>query len=196
MLQDSELARAIHACTLCPLAQSRTGIAVPSMPGELYEAGGVALLADVVVSEADKSSGRPYAGGRQEVRLLESMLEEAGLSIKEVLVMFRVRCGLPQGKVADYPEALYNCNTWTIKELEAYNPGFVVLFGTTCAEAVFGKDLKITSARGKPRMTGPKFEWGQRAWVPTAALYAATLRKAQERQVVADLRLVKELMSR
>lgn len=194
MEQSLELAKAVHDCRLCPLAQTRKGVSVPSMPGSRYQKGGIALMADVVTSDTDAAAGKPYVGQRAEVRLLESMLEEAGLSRDDVLLMFRVRCSPPQGRVDDYPEALYNCDVYTRAELDFYAPGVVLLMGKTATETVFGKDVKVTRDRGKPRHTGDKFEWGRRAWVPTFHPYAASQRKSQEAAVVKDMRLAKELV--
>lgn len=193
MEQSLELAKAVHDCRLCPLAQTRKGVSVPSMPGSRYEKGGIALMADVVTSDTDAAAGKPYVGQRAEVRLLESMLEEAGLSRDDVLLMFRVRCSPPQGRVDDYPEALYNCTVWTAREMECYAPGVVVLMGPASLKEVFGAESRVTKSRGIPRMTGARFTYGARIWLPTFNPYASLHSKSNYGMIVRDLGLAKEL---
>lgn len=192
-MDQATVARAISECGLCPLHSTRLGIAVPSVPGETYSPGGIALMTDIVRDPADYSSGVPYAGGRNDVRQLESLLADAGLSKAETLLMFRVRCAPARGRIDDYPEAIFNCDTWTAKELEAYNPGVVVLMGGTALTALYGADAKVTQIRGKPRPTSAKHKWGQRVWVPTWHLYAGTRSTLTRQQTVRDLALAKEI---
>ena len=194
MEQIADLTQRVHECRLCPLAESRSGVAVPSMPGTNYRPGGVALLADMVQADADAASGTPYAGGRADVRFLHQSLLTAGLEVKDVLLMFRVRCKPPRGRVNDYPEALYNCDTWTREELDSYAPGVVVLMGQTVLETVYGKEASVGKTRGKPRHTGARFEWGARTWVPTYHLYAASKGGRPEAQFINDLKLAKGLV--
>lgn len=183
----------IAVCTACPLHASRNGIAVPSMPGPGYREGGIAIMTDMVKDSADYTEGVPFAGNRAEVRMLERLLTDAGLNRADVLMMFRVRCAPPRGRIGDYPEAVFNCDPWTLREFEAYKPGVVVLMGTSVLEVVYGAEAKITKVRGQPRATTERFAWGARVWVPTWHPYSASTSTRQQQNVIDDLRLARVL---
>ena len=44
MNQITSLAESVAACTSCRLATDRSGLAVPAMPGSLYQLDGVAVF--------------------------------------------------------------------------------------------------------------------------------------------------------
>ena len=89
------------------------------------------------------------------------------MSRRDLVLMNRVRCRPPGNRLASVPEALPNCDEWLVKELEAYNPGVVVVMGSTALSVIFGANAKVGETRGASRTTGTEFPYGPRVWVAT-----------------------------
>lgn len=162
------------------------------MPAEVGAAyAGLAIMAEAPGAQEDLL-GRPMVG--RAGQLLEEALEQIGLMRSDVLILNRVRCRPPRNRLQDFPEAILNCDAWTVRELMAYDPKVVVLMGKTALQAVFGKTAAVGETRGMVRQTGEGFEWGARTWVggyhPAAALRNPELRPF----IVADLALAKGLL--
>jgi uracil-DNA glycosylase family 4 len=155
--------------------------------------GGIAFMMDMPVADADHSSGEPLAGGRQEVRMLEQILERAGLEREELLLLYRVRCAPQRGRITDHPEASFNCDVHTEAELSAYDPSVVLLAGTALLPEVYDAKSRITTMHSKPRTTGPKFKWGQRTFIGTYHPYAAVKNPGLQRSMVKDFTIAKEI---
>ena len=194
MQTDFQVRNEVSDCTLCPLSETRKGIAVPALPGDDFVPGGIALMLDIPVAAADHSSGEPLAGARAEVRMLGGILERAGLGREELLLLYRVRCAPQRGHILDYPEAMFNCDVHTGSELRAYDPAVVLVAGTVlAAEAIQDAKARITNVHSKPRHTGERFKWGARCWLPTFHPYAAIRNPALQKTMVHDFELARAI---
>lgn len=186
----SELADAIRNCRLCPLGDIRIN-AVPADVGANYS--GLAIMGEAPGAQEDET-GVPFVG--RAGRILESLLNDAGMSRDEVMVINRVRCRPPRNNLASYPEAAEQCDLWTKAELETYAPRVIVLMGATAIRSIFGSTVTVGEVRGTIRKTGESGQYGARTWVPT--YHPASLmphRSPQNRGlVVADLMLARELL--
>ena len=85
---------------------------------------------------------------------------------------------------------IYACRPWLEAELLAIKPEVVVCLGATAAQALIGRDFRITASRGKFQST----EWCDRTiatWHPSAILRASdsTRKSEMTEQLVHDLQL-------
>ena len=188
---DQRLENRIKACTNCPaLVAERTHV-VPAEVGSNYQYGGLAILAEAPGRDEDRS-GRPLVG--RAGKLMDSVLEAAGVDRSQLLLMNTVRCRPPSNRLDRHPEALLACNDWTIAELNAYQPRVVLLTGNTPMRRVYGQQSKITAVRGKPRSTSEEFEYGERVWVPTWHPAYCLRNPASMGELLDDLKLALELL--
>lgn len=176
------------------------------MPGSLYRANGIALFLEAPGADEERvftvlpsgtPIGKPLIG--QAGKLMDQLLLLAGLNREEVIVLNRIRCRPPRNRIADYPDAVTQCDDWVKKELNAYAPSVVVVSGNTASRSIFGAQASITSIRGTARQTGPTFEYGNRLWIPTFhpsfALRNGGLNSQAAKDIVADLILAKEMLN-
>ena len=162
------LCGAIRACHKCAAMVSQRQLdgsyAVPAEVGSGYQLGGVAVICEAPGAQ-EAASSRPLVGPAG--RIFNELLVDAGLSRDELVLMNRVRCRPPGNRLASVPEALINCDEWLVKELNAYNPGVVVVMGGTALSVIFGATAKVGATRGASRTTGIEFPYGPRIWVAT-----------------------------
>ncbi len=97
--------------------------------------------------------GRPFVGPAG--ALLDKALEEAGIDRKLVYVTNAVKHFKwePRGKrrIHKKPNTLEiaACRPWLDAEIEVVRPEVVVCLGATAAQALLGKDFKVTQRRGE-----------------------------------------------
>lgn len=191
-IEQEALADAIRNCRLCPLGDLRNN-AVPADLGSKADTPLLAIMGEAPGAQEDEV-GMPFVGPAG--RILAGLLDDAGLSRAEVLVLNRVRCRPPRNDIKAYPEAVHQCDMWTAAELAVYNPKVVVLMGGTSISAIFGSTAKVGETRGQARATSEDFEYGARYWMPT--YHPASLlpyRRPENRGlVVADLMAARELL--
>jgi uracil-DNA glycosylase len=99
-------------------------------------------------------AGKPFVGPAGAV--LDKALAAAGINRAEVYVTNVVKHFKwePRGKrrIHKKPNALEiaACRPWLDAEIAATPPRVVVLLGATAAQAILGKNFKVTQNRGKP----------------------------------------------
>lgn len=204
MQQITALAEAVASCTNCRLAKDREGFSVPAMPGSNYNTGGIALFLEAPGADEERmftslssgvAIGKPLVGGAG--KLMNQLLTLAGMDREDVVVLNRIRCRPPRNRIADYPDAVTQCDTWVQQELMQYVPSVVVVSGNTAAKSIFGAASNITSIRGNVRQTGNTFAYGQRLFIPTFhpsyALRNGGLASSIAKDIITDLKLAKEL---
>ena len=97
-------------------------------------------------------AGRPFVGPAG--RLLDRALAEAGIDRREVYVTNAVKHFKwePRGKrrIHQKPNAaeVRACRPWLEAEIAVVKPSAVVLLGATAAQALLGKDFKVSQRRG------------------------------------------------
>jgi uracil-DNA glycosylase len=105
--------------------------------------------------DREDREGHPFVGPAG--RLLERAIAEAGLDRRRIYITNVVKHFKwePRGKrrIHQKPNAteIRACRPWLDAELAVVRPRAVVCLGATAAQAVLGKDFKVTKHRGQPR---------------------------------------------
>ena len=96
--------------------------------------------------------GRPFVGPAG--KILDKALEEAGIDRKEVYVTNAVKHFKwePRGKrrIHKKPNSLEiaACKPWLEAEIEVLRPDVIVCLGATAAQALLGRQFKVSTQRG------------------------------------------------
>jgi DNA polymerase len=144
--------------------------------------------------EEDKT-GHPFVGPAG--RLFNEALQEAGIDrdiayVTNVVKHFK---WTPRGKrrIHEKPNAaeIRACEPWLAAELEVVSPKILVCLGATAAQALLGKDFRVTKMRGQWLQS----EMAERVIAtlhPSAILRTPDpeMRESQYRGFVADLSMV------
>ncbi|HEX8340028.1 MAG TPA: UdgX family uracil-DNA binding protein [Tepidisphaeraceae bacterium] len=142
------LREAACACTRCPLYKPATQTVFGEGPDD----------ADVVFvgeqpGDGEDRAGKPFVGPAG--RLLDEVLEEVGIDRKRVYVTNAVKHfkfeprGTRRIHVKPNAREIAACNVWVTKELEIIKPSVLVLLGATAAQALVGRQFRITQQRGE-----------------------------------------------
>lgn len=143
-------------------------------------------------------AGIPFVGPAGE--LLNDALLQAGIDRSEVYITNVVKHFnfVERGKQRLHKKPssrhIYACRPWLEAELNAIRPQVLVCLGATPAQALFGRDFKITQSRGVVQAS----EWCERTvatWHPAAILRMPDLarREQMHKQLVSDLRTICQL---
>ena len=148
--------------------------------------------------DVEDVEGAPFVGPAG--RLLVQALDEAGVDRTDVYVTnavkhfrFTVR---GKRRIHATPDAghVRACAPWLDAELTAVQPELVVLLGATAAKSVFGPSFRVTQTRGTvlawPDDRGPS----ALATIHPSAVLRADDRDAALAGLVADLRVVAEVL--
>jgi DNA polymerase len=171
---DLETARAVAArCTACDLyaraTQTVFGEGNPRAP---------LMLVGEQPGDREDLSGRPFVGPAG--AMLDKALDDAGIDRETVFVTnvvkhFKWR---PSGKrrLHERPNQaeIRACRPWLDVEREIVRPEILVALGATAAQAIIGRDFKITERRGE---VIPAVDGGPRllaTYHPSAILRART----------------------
>jgi DNA polymerase len=151
--------------------------------------------------DSEDREGRPFVGPAG--RLLDGALDAAGIDRGDVYVTNAVkhfnwepREGTKR-RIHKKPgdREIRACYPWFDEELTLIRPEVIVCLGATAAQALLGKDFRVTQARGRPIQT----DRGATVFAtvhPSAVLRAPPdAREAAERDFFADLRKVGEYLS-
>jgi DNA polymerase len=142
------LREAAAICQGCDLYKNAT----QTVFGEGRRNSPMILLGETPGDEEDKQ-GRPFVG--PEGRLLDTALEEIGLSRDEVYVTNAVKHFRwePRGKrrLHKKPSArqIDACKPWLHAEILVTKPEIIVCLGATAAQVMMGPRFRITKDRGK-----------------------------------------------
>jgi uracil-DNA glycosylase family 4 len=181
---------------MCPLSEVRIAggqIAAPAQPGAAYEAGGICIMAEAPRDEdVAPGAGYPMGSHTRTGKMLDLLLERAGLHRSALLTMLRVRCAPPRGRIKDHEDAIANCDTWTQQEFASYAPGLVVLMGALAMAPIYGKEAGVGRTRGVLASKGDKHPWGARQYIATYHPAAAILADGKAESEVAQM-IVKDL---
>jgi len=183
----SRLAREVEACAKCGLAAGRTRVVV----GEGCLEGGVVLVGEAPGRREDEA-GRPFVGYAG--RVLDQLLEEAGLSRLEVYITNLVKCR-PPGNRRPRKGEVQACSGYLERQLRILEPKVVATLGNTSL-AFFQERYGLTrqpigKTHGKPQPV--EEEWGivflLPLYHPAAAIYNRSLRDT----LLEDLRVLSRL---
>jgi DNA polymerase len=143
-----ELRAAAPGCKGCDLYQHATQVVFGEGPPDAK----VVMVGEQPGDEEDVK-GHPFVGPAG--RLLNKAMKEAGLDREEIYVTNAVKHFkfVERGKrrIHGKPTGveISACRPWLEAELSVIKPELLVCLGATAAQALMGRDFRITSERGK-----------------------------------------------
>ena len=145
----TELRTAAAACTACDLHKSGT----QTVFGEGSEDAEAMFVGEQPGDQEDKA-GKPFVGPAGQ--LFDQALEEAGIDRRAVYVTNVVKHfkWVARGKrrIHQKPNAgeVAACRPWLEAELEVVKPRVLICLGATAAQALLGREFRVTRERGRP----------------------------------------------
>lgn len=142
------LRAAAASCQACELWTRGT----QTVFGEGPARGSVMFVGEQPGNEEDLA-GHPFVGPAG--RLLDRALETAGIDRRDVYVTNAVKHFKwePRGKrrIHQKPNAaeIRACHPWLEAEIAVVRPRAIVCLGATAAQALFGRDFRVTQRRGE-----------------------------------------------
>ena len=143
-----ELAKAAEDCKACDLWKRAT----QTVFGEGGPHAKVIFVGEQPGNQEDLE-GKPFVGPAG--KLLDAALEEAGIDRTKVYVTNAVKHFKwePRGKrrIHKKPNAveIAACKQWLDAEIAAIQPKVIVCLGATAAQALIGRDFRVTQHRGE-----------------------------------------------
>jgi DNA polymerase len=190
----SKLRKAARDCRACPLWKTGT----QTVFGEGANKATVVFVGEQPGNDEDLA-GHPFVGPAG--KLLDKALAETGIDRKAVYITNAVKHFKwePQGKrrLHKKPNSreIAACRPWLEAELSVLKPKVLVALGATAAQALFGKDFRVSRQRGQLVAT-PLAEKATATVHPSSILRAPTSadREEQMKQFMADLKKIAKLL--
>jgi uracil-DNA glycosylase len=191
----AELRELAAACTACDLYKDAT----QTVFGEGLAKADLMLIGEQPGDRED-IEGHPFVGPAG--RMLDKGLVEAGIDrdrayVTNVVKHFKWKRGPGKRRIHQKPNAAEQlaCRPWLESELDVVTPKVVVCLGATAAQALLGKQFKVTQQHG---------QWIEWKYEPlaTATVHPSSILRAPDdaardaayRGFVADLRVVAEAL--
>jgi uracil-DNA glycosylase family protein len=143
-----KLRNAAAGCTACPLHATGT----QTVFGE-GGAGAAILFVGEQPGDREDREGRPFVGPAG--RLLDRALEEVGIDRKLAYVTNAVKHfkWTPRGKRRIHAKPNWSeiaaCRPWLDAEVAVVRPRVIVCLGATAAQALLGREFRVTRQRGE-----------------------------------------------
>jgi DNA polymerase len=143
-----KLQAAARNCRACDLWRKAT----QTVFGEGKPTAKIMLIGEQPGNQEDLD-GKPFVGSAG--KLLDAALVEAGIDREEVYVTNVVKHFKwePRGKrrIHQRPNSaeIAACRPWLDAEMAVLRPGIIVCLGATAAQALLGRDFRVTQHRGK-----------------------------------------------
>ena len=143
-----KLREAAAGCTACPLHETGT----QTVFGE-GSPGAAILFVGEQPGDREDREGRPFVGPAG--RLLDQALDEVGIDRKLAYVTNAVKHfkWTPRGKRRIHAKPNWSeiaaCRPWLDAEVEVVRPCVIVCLGATAAQALLGRDFRVTRQRGE-----------------------------------------------
>ena len=137
-----DVARAVRACTDCPLHGGRTN----AVPGEGNPSAELMFIGEGPGFHEDRQ-GRPFVGPAGQ--LLEGLLASIGTNREEVFIANMVKCRPPENR-DPLPGEIASCSKYLERQIELVNPKIIVTLGRFSLGRFFPGE-SITRARGRLR---------------------------------------------
>jgi uracil-DNA glycosylase family protein len=185
------LREAAAGCTACPLWENAT----QTVFGE-GSAGADVVFVGEQPGDREDLEGRPFVGPAG--RLFDEALEEAGIDRKKVYVTNVVKHfkWKPQGKRRIHQKPNWReiaaCRPWLDAEVAVLKPHVLVCLGATAAQALFGRDFRVSRQRGE--LVDSSLAANAIATVHPSSILRAEDRDVQFREFVRDLEKVAGLI--
>jgi uracil-DNA glycosylase len=183
----AKLREAAAGCKACPLWKTGT----QTVFGEGSATAEVMFVGEQPGDQEDKA-GRPFVGPAGQ--LLDRALEEAGIDRSAVYVTNAVKHFKWQarGKRRIHQKPSWSeiaaCRPWLDAELAVVKPRVLVALGATAAQALFGRQFRVTKQRGVP--VESELAQVALATVHPSAILRSDDREAEFAAFVADLEAV------
>jgi DNA polymerase len=189
------LRRSARGCRACPLWRdaTQTVFGEGPVPAEL-------LLVGEQPGDQEDRAGGPFVGPAG--RLLDGALEEVGLAreaayVTNVVKHFKWRSGGSGGtrRIHDKPSwvEVKACLPWFGHELAAVQPRVLVCLGATAAQALLGRQFRVSQSRGRP-VESDLAEVVMATIHPSAVLRAGERREQEYAAFVDDLAAVARVL--
>lgn len=189
-----KLREAAEGCQACPLWKTGTQTVFGQREGRPKAGPRVMFVGEQPGDQEDKA-GKPFVGPSG--KLLNDALKVVGIDRGQVYVTNTVKHfkWVAQGKrrLHAKPSAgeIRACKPWLEAEIRVFRPDVIVCLGATAAQALLGKDFRVTQQRGQPL----PFEY---APVVVATVHPSSIlrapkeedRHAQLRAFIEDLQVV------
>jgi DNA polymerase len=149
MASLSKLREEAAGCKACDLWKTGTQVVF----GE-GKAGAEAIFVGEQPGDQEDKAGRPFVGPAG--KLLDQALVDAGIDRTQVYVTNVVKhfkwVGRGKRRIHQKPNwtEIAACRPWLEGELAAVEPRVLVCLGATAAQALLGKQFRVTRDRGKP----------------------------------------------
>jgi uracil-DNA glycosylase len=136
-------------CRACPLWENATQTVFGEGPAKAE-----LLFVGEVPGDVEDREGRPFVGPAG--RVFDEALAEAGIDRREVYVTNAVKHfkweARGKRRIHQKPNAAETaaCRPWLDAELEVVSPRVLVALGATAAQALLGRDFRVTKQRGVP----------------------------------------------
>jgi len=188
----AQLREAAAHCTACPLYKTAT----QTVFGE-GSANAQAMFVGEQPGDREDIEGRPFVGPAGQ--LFDQALEEAGIDRKLAYVTNAVKHfkWTPRGKrrIHQKPSSseIAACRPWLDAELAVVQPRVLVPLGAVAAQALLGKQFRVTRDRGKPVES-------DLAPVVIATIHPSAILRAEDRReqeyhlFLEDLRTISEAL--
>ena len=137
-----DVARAVRACTDCPLHRGRAN----AVPGEGNPSADLMFIGEGPGFHEDRQ-GRPFVGPAGQ--LLEGLLASIGTNRSEVFIANMVKCRPPDNRDPQ-PAEITACSKYLDRQIELVNPKIIVTLGRFSLGRFFPGE-SITRARGRLR---------------------------------------------
>lgn len=178
----AEIAAEVRVCTKCRLSETRTN----AVPGEGSVTARIMFVGEGPGQRED-ATGRPFVG--QAGKLLNQLLEQAGIPREDVFITNIVKCRPPQNRVPLADEVLA-CNDYLMGQIASIEPKFICPLGGAALATLLGPDLKISQVRCQVfRKSGILYV---PLYHPAAALHRGALRET----LFNDILRLKDLIER
>ena len=177
-----ELAHSLKDCQRCRLASGRTQV--------VFGVGNPQATI-MFVGEApgfyEDRQGEPFVGAAG--RLLNELLQSAGLSRNDVYIANVIKCRPPDNR-DPLPDEVDTCKPFLFQQIELIKPKVVCTLGNFAMQTLLGKKVGIMKMRGQSFQV-------QNFWVfpmlhPAAALHQGNLKET----IADDFRKLKTFLDR
>jgi len=144
-----ELRQAAAGCTACDLYKTGTQVVL----GEGLEDAEAMFVGEQPGDQEDKL-GRPFVGPAG--KLLDKALGDAGIDRERIYLTNVVKHfkWVARGKRRIHQKPNWSevaaCRPWFDEELETVQPRVLVCLGATAAQALLGRDFRVSRQRGVP----------------------------------------------
>src|SRR6266446_10588168 len=144
----TEVREASRECTACHLYKRAT----QTVFGEGPKSAAIMLVGEQP-GDSEDVAGKPFVGPAG--KIIDQALEEAGIDRKAVYVTNAVKHFKwePRGKrrIHKKPNSreIAACRPWLDAEIAAIRPKIIVCLGATAAQALLGRNFRVTERRGE-----------------------------------------------